>query len=126
MSEQTKDPGRMTEEERRDSPRVPMRFLVRRQGAVGDFEAREGNLSLGGLAWSGGHPEVGTRLEVRFLLPGGKDEVQVLGEVLSVREGQEGSSVHVRFIDLPMETEMSIARYLDDLELAESNSGNPA
>jgi uncharacterized protein (TIGR02266 family) len=126
MSEQMKDSGQMKEEERRDSPRVPMRFLVRREGEEGGFEAREGNLSLGGLAWSGEGPEAGARMEVRFLLPGGKDEVQVLGEVLSVREGQEGSSVHVRFIDLPMETEMSIARYLDDLELAESNSGNPA
>lgn len=126
MSEQTKDSGQTPGEERRDSPRVPMRFLVRQAGTEEGFEPREGNLSLGGLAWSGPGSEVGSRLEVRFLLPGGKDEVQALGEVLHVHQGPEGASVHARFIELPVEAEMSIARYLDDLELAESKPGSDA
>ena len=37
-----------------------------------------------------------------------------------------GTSAHVRFLDLPAETELLIARYLDDLELAESKEGGGA
>jgi hypothetical protein len=123
MSEQSNDSGQRLENDRRDSPRVAMRLSVRRAGTSDTFEPREGNLSLGGFAWYGAALPVGTKVEVRILLPGSKEELQARGEVLHVGHGSRGSSSHVRFLELPVEAEMSIARYLDDVELAESQSG---
>ncbi|HEX8436370.1 PilZ domain-containing protein [Archangium sp.] len=122
MSEQSKDSGQQLENDRRDSPRVEMRLSVRRAGTSDTFEPREGNLSLGGFAWYGSALPVGTKVEVRILLPGAKEALLARGEVLHVGHGSRGSSAHVRFLELPVEAEMSIARYLDDVELAESRS----
>jgi len=123
MSEQSKDGSQRPGNDRRESPRVPMRIRVRRENTSLAFDSREGNISLGGFAWFGAALSVGQKVEARFTLPGSTEEIQVRGEVLHVGHGSRGSSAHVRFLDLPVETEMLIARYLDDLELAESKSG---
>jgi hypothetical protein len=121
MNEQSNDRVRVSDDERRESPRVSMRFLVRRADTADMFESREGNLSLGGFAWFGAALPVGSKVEVRFTLPGSIDEFHLRGEVLNVGHGSKGSSAHARFLELPVEAEMRIARYLDDLELSESN-----
>ena len=123
MSEQSKNSDQRSEMDRRDSPRVSMRFRVRRAGTADTFDSREGNLSLGGFAWFGSAMPVGTKVEAHFNLPGSPEELQVRGEVLHVGHGSRGTSAHVRFLDLPVEAEMRIARYLDDVELEESKAG---
>jgi hypothetical protein len=125
MSEQSKNSGQRPETERRESPRVAMRFRVRRVGTE-TFDSREGNLSLGGFAWFGAALPVGTKVDARFNLPGSSEEIEVRGEVLHVGYGSRGTSAHVRFLDLPVEAELSIARYIDDVELEESKSGGGA
>ena len=102
-------------EDRRDSPRVPMRLRVRRAGGPGDFETHDGDLSLGGCAWHGAGMEAGTKVEVRFNLPILPDEVEAVGEVLQVTNGPQGPASRVRFLDLPVEAELAIARHLDDV-----------
>ncbi|NVJ22669.1 MULTISPECIES: PilZ domain-containing protein [Myxococcus] len=104
-------------EDRRDSPRIPMRLKVRRAGSSADFEARDGDLSLGGCAWNGPGLEAGAKVEVRFTLPILPDEVEARGEVLHVTDGPQGPAAHVRFEDLPVEAELAIARHLDDMRL---------
>ena len=104
-------------EERRESPRVPMRVEVRRVGAA-DYEARQGDLSLGGFAWHGTPLEVGAQVEVRLVLPGAGGEVLGRGEVLQVTDSPQGPHSHARFVELSMEAELAIARYLDDVALA--------
>jgi hypothetical protein len=121
MAEQNDSPGGRGEE-RRDSPRVPMRFLVRLAGSGAEFEAREGDLSLGGCAWKGGGMAPGTQVELRFLLPSLPDELLVRGEVLKLTDGPQGAATHARFVELPVETELAIARYLDDVELGARKS----
>lgn len=105
-------------EDRRESPRVPMRLLVRRAGSGAVYEAWPGDLSLGGAAWQGGALEVGAEVELRFKLPSAEAELHARGEVLKVTETAEGPRTHVRFVELSMEAERAIARYLDDLALA--------
>jgi hypothetical protein len=104
-------------EERRDSPRVPMNFMVRRAGSDASYEPREGDLSLGGCAFKGTALEPGTGLEVRFRLPNLTDELKVRGEVLTTPEASQGGPTRVRFLDLPVEVELSIARHLDETAL---------
>jgi len=121
MAEQNDSTGPKSEE-RRDSPRVPMSFLVRRAGSEAVFESREGDLSLGGCAFRSEALEPGTPLEVRFRLPTLTDELKVRGEVLPAPDVAQGGPTRVRFVELPVEVELSIARHLDDMALAASKS----
>jgi hypothetical protein len=102
-------------EERRESPRVPMSFQVRRAGSEAEFESHQGDLSLGGCAFRGKALEAGTPLELRFSLPSVEKELQVRGEVLA---GSDGTATRVRFLDLAVEAELAIARHLDNMALA--------
>ncbi len=99
-------------EDRRDSWRVPIRLLVRDAALGGSFEERAGNLGLGGVYYTEGHPPVGNRVELRFLLPGTRQEIQATGEILRVSREGGTFGAHVRFAEMPVETELAIARYL--------------
>ncbi len=121
MAEQTDSTNRKGDE-RRDSPRVPMSFGVRRAGSEAPFESHEGDLSLGGCAFRGAVLEPGANIELRFRLPNFPAELNVRGEVLVGTELGVGSATRVRFIDIPVEAELAIARHLDDLELAAPKS----
>ena len=99
-------------EDRRDSQRVPIRLLVRDATLGGSFEEREGNLALGGVYFTEGHPPQGNQVEVRFIIPGTRDEVRATGEILRVSREGESFGTHVKFRDLPLETELAIARFL--------------
>jgi uncharacterized protein (TIGR02266 family) len=104
------------EEDRRDSHRVPIRLLVRETALGGSFEERSGNLSLGGVYFTDGHPPFGTRVELRFMVPGARGEVRCEGDILRVTRAAGGFGAHVRFQQLPLETELAIARYLEKAE----------
>jgi len=106
-------PGTVSWEDRRDSLRVPIRLLVRDAELGGSFEEREGNLALGGVFFAEGYPPVGNRVEVRFVLPGTRDEVHAAGEILRVSREGGRFGAHVKFADLPLEVERAIARFLD-------------
>ena len=94
--------------DRRESARVPVRLLVRDLALGGSFEARDGNLGLGGLFFEALHPPAGQRLEVRFLLPGVEGEVGVAFEERAQRLGEDGVEVggvealHHGFDDQPL------------------------
>jgi uncharacterized protein (TIGR02266 family) len=107
------NPGAVSGEDRRDSLRVPIRLLVRDADLGGSFEERDGNLALGGVYFAEGHPPTGNRVEVRFVLPGTRDEVRAAGEILRVSREGGRFGAHVRFTDLPLEVERAIARFLD-------------
>lgn len=100
-------------DDRRDSARVPIRLMVRDLELGGSFEERAGNLALGGVYFTEGHPPVGNRVELRFFLPGSNDEVRATGEVLRVTRDGTAFGAHVRFEDLPLESELAIARFLE-------------
>ncbi|RYZ34970.1 MAG: pilus assembly protein PilZ [Myxococcaceae bacterium] len=116
MSEQNEnqDADNKAAEDRRDSPRVPMRLKVRWQGGTETFLDRAGDLSLGGAGWVGEALNPGQTVEVRFALPPSLEEVQVNGEVLPPKAGAEGPVVRVRFQELPVEVELAIAKHLDE------------
>jgi len=106
----------ISEDERRDSPRVPMSFLVRDVGLRdGEWEERQGDLSLGGISWRGKTAPHGTEVDVRFRLPLVPKEVRARGEILRVKAAGVGIDFHLRFTDLDVRSELAIARFLDDL-----------
>jgi hypothetical protein len=100
-------------DDRRDSGRIPIPLLVRDAALGGSFEPYEGNLGLGGVWFDAFHPPVGSRVEVRFILPGAPGEIRVVGEVLRVSREGDRFGAHVRFVDIPLEAELAIARFLE-------------
>lgn len=100
-------------DERRDSPRVPMTFLVRDVAEGGSYLERDGDLSLGGIYWKGKSPPFGTQVEVRFRLPGVPKELRARAEIIRVMEQAQNLDFHVRFVELDVADELAIARYLD-------------
>ncbi len=105
-------PAAQAESDRRDSLRVPLELLVRDVALGGSFEPFQGNLGIGGVYFEAFHPPVGSRLELRFLVPGGREEVRATGEVLRISREGPRFGAHVKFVDIPLEAELAIARYL--------------
>jgi hypothetical protein len=101
-----------SEADRRDSQRVPIHLLVRDAALGGSFEDRDGNLGIGGVYFDALHPPVGSRMELRFLVPGAQDEIHAIGEVLRVSREGERFGAHVKFADISLDAELAIARYL--------------
>ncbi len=101
-----------TDDDRRDSLRVPVELLVRDAALGGSFEPYHGNLGLGGVWFDAFHPPVGSRLELRFLVPGGREEVRATGEVLRISRDGPRFGAHVKFVEIPLEAELAIARFL--------------
>ena len=100
------------ESDRRDSMRVPIQLLVRDAGLGGSFEPYIGNLGIGGVYFEALHPPVGSRIELRFLIPGAREEIRVAGEVLRVTREGARFGAHVRFVEIPLDAELAIARFL--------------
>lgn len=96
--------------DRRDSKRIPVRLLVREPALGGSYEARDGNLSIGGVLYWALHPPIGGRVEIRFFIPGFKREVLAIGEVLRVSREGARFGTHVRFVEIPLDAEMTLAR----------------
>jgi hypothetical protein len=104
--------GQAPETDRRDSQRVPIALLVRDAALGGSFEERIGNLSLGGVFFESLHPPVGSRLEVRFMLSGAREEIRATCEVLRVSREGTRFGVHLRFLEIPLDAELAVARFL--------------
>jgi uncharacterized protein (TIGR02266 family) len=102
--------------DRRESLRVPMRLMVRQAALGGSYDEHAGNLSLGGVFFKEGHPPFGTKVELRFLLPGENVEVRAAGEILQISREETGYGAHVRFEDLSLEEELAIARFLEGVD----------
>jgi len=101
--------------ERRDSPRVPMKFLIRDKAEGGSFDEYQGDLAVGGAFFHGRYPPTGTLYEVRFHLPGMGKDIRLTGELLRVRDEARGKGYHLKFKDVDLDSELAIAKYLDDL-----------
>ncbi|MBL8956689.1 MAG: PilZ domain-containing protein [Myxococcaceae bacterium] len=110
-----KSDRRIKDDERRDSPRVPMKFLLRDMTEGGSYVEREGDLSLGGIYWKGKYPPHGTDVEVRFRLAGVTKEIRAKGEIIRVMDRGNNIDFHVRFVELDVSSELAIAKYLDEV-----------
>ena len=98
-------------DDRRDSQRIPFTFQVRERALGGSFEPREGNLSIGGVYFSGAHPPTGAVVELRFMVPGHDHEVSAVGEVIRVSRDDERFGAHIRFTEIPLDCELALARF---------------
>ncbi len=105
---------RRDSDDRRDSPRVPMHFLVRDIAEGGSYVEREGDLAIGGIFWKGKYAALGTEVEVRFRLTGVPKEIRAKAEIIRVENQGKGLNFHVRFTELDVMSELAIAKFIDE------------
>jgi hypothetical protein len=108
-----KGSGAAADDDRRDYPRVPMQFEVRRVERGEDFQSRSGDLSVGGFSCVGAALSDVERVEVRFRLPGSPEPLQARGQVVRLSDSPEGPVAHVAFLDAPVAFELAVARFLE-------------
>lgn len=101
-----------SDDDRRDSQRVPIELLVRDAALGGSFEPYRGNIGIGGVYFDALHPPAGSKVELRFMVPGARVEVQAVGEVLRVSREGVRFGAHVKFLEIPLDAELAIARFL--------------
>jgi hypothetical protein len=97
--------------DRRDSPRVPFRFLARCAVDGEAYEETRGDLSIGGVFWGTTHAPHAPEVEVRVVLPGEHSEICARGQIV----GRRDAGLHIRFTALSQDDEMAIARYIDEV-----------
>lgn len=98
--------------DRRESRRVAVELQIRDLALGGSFEPKRGNLALGGVFFDDLHAPAGDRVEVRFLLPGGRQVIHAMAEVIEAVPAGDVFGVRLRFVEIPLEDEMAIARCL--------------
>ncbi len=103
----------MSSAERRQSPRVPVSIWVEEYKGEDLYLQQAGNLSVGGVFFERTIPHpIGTRVKLRFQLPGLAAPIEASGEVVSTRQ-EAGMGAGIRFVDLPAETERTIREYVE-------------
>jgi hypothetical protein len=98
-------------QDRRDSPRVPFRFLARCAVDSEAYEETRGDISTGGVFWGTAHDPHAHEVEVRVVLPGEHSEIHARGQIV----GRRNAGIHIRFTALSHDDEMAIARYIDEV-----------
>lgn len=99
-------------EERRTSPRAPVRLWVVDPGESGVPTVYEGEVSLGGASWWTRYPPLAAEVDIHFRLPEGF-ELKTRARVLRVMDDGADHRVQVKFTDLPVKSELALARYLE-------------
>ena len=87
--------------------------MVRERALGGSFEEQSGNLSLGGIYFTG-HPPAGRRRRSRSAscVPGDDEEIEAAGEVIRVRRDRRPLRLPHPLHRDPVEGELAVARYL--------------
>lgn len=99
--------------DRRESPRLPIKVWVKNT-ASNKFEQVDGDLSVGGMHFVDKLPIEGKKIDLRFKIPGRDEEVHVAGEVIKISKKQTGYGAHVRFGEMDIDTQLAIARFIDE------------
>lgn len=132
MTEERKDRRNQDSEralasDRRDSPRLLMRFEVR-SSETDAFVACDGDVSLGGAFYVAQEPPLPGPLEVRIQIPGsplGEGTTVTCGaEVVRTHRSGDGTwGVHLAFRGLSLEDERALARFIDSYLQEKASAG---
>ncbi len=99
--------------DRRRDIRVPVNIWVEEYQGDDVYFQQAGNLSVGGVFFERTIPHpIGTKVGLRFSIPGSEGVIETTGEVVSV-PSDEDFGAGIRFIDLDPVEEQIIREYID-------------
>jgi uncharacterized protein (TIGR02266 family) len=100
--------------ERRTSQRLPVQLHVIETHEDSTYFQRTANLSSGGLYLEGTMPHPpGTRVRLRFALPGDEAMIEVTAEIMPAGKDAE-LGMGVRFLDLSPKDRERIDRFIEE------------
>ena len=99
--------------ERRQGSRVPVQIWVEEKTDHELYFQRSANLSAGGIYLENTIPHpVGTRVNLRFSLPGDDQKIEVRAEVAAAIAGEEEFGMGLKFVDLADGVLEQIKKYI--------------
>lgn len=97
-------------EDKRRQRRIPVELWIEVEGEGALYYQRASNLSVGGAYFTQTFPlPVGTKVQLRFSLPGDERQIECGGEIVNAKELGMG----VRFLDLKDEDNGRIEALID-------------
>jgi uncharacterized protein (TIGR02266 family) len=99
--------------ERRHGARVPVQIWVEEKTDRELYFQRSANLSAGGIYLENTIPHpVGTRVNLRFSLPGDEKKIEVRAEVAAAIAGEEEFGMGLKFVELDAGAQEQIQKYI--------------
>jgi uncharacterized protein (TIGR02266 family) len=100
--------------DRRTEARLPLDLWVEEEKGNELYFRRTGNLSLGGVWFEQTIPHaLGTRVRLRFSLPGVQSPIETLAEIVNTPPTKEALGMGLRFVDLSEAARATLQSFLD-------------
>jgi len=101
--------------ERRRDDRVPISIWVEETKGEELYYQQAGNLSVGGVFFERTIPHpIGTKVNLRFELPGREGVIETIGEVVNVPDDPKGLGAGIKFLELDPIEQRLIQEYVDE------------
>lgn len=101
--------------DRRHASRVPLDLWVEEEKGNELYFRRTGNVSVGGIYFEQTIPHaLGTRVKLRFSLPGSPDVIEAAGEIVNTPQVKDGLGMGLRFTEVPPEALTRLQKFLDE------------
>jgi len=100
----------VSDSDRRTQTRVPVEMWVEEEADNAVYFQRSANLSSGGLYLENTVPHpVGTKVRLRFTLPGDETPISTQAEIVKT---ESRLAMHLKFVDLPADASTRIERFI--------------
>jgi uncharacterized protein (TIGR02266 family) len=100
--------------DRREHARVPLDLWVEEEKGNELYFRRTGNVSTGGIYFEQTIPHaLGTKVRLRFSLPGSPDVIEALGEIVNTPSVKDGLGMGLRFTDVPADAMKRLESFLE-------------
>jgi uncharacterized protein (TIGR02266 family) len=100
--------------ERRRFARAPIDLWVEEERGNELYFRRTGNVSLGGVYFEQSIPHpLGTRVKLRFSLPGEDDLIEAFGEIVNTPGVKDGLGMGLSFLQIDTAAKKRLADFID-------------
>lgn len=101
--------------DRRTAGRIPLDLWVEEEKGNELYFRRTGNVSLGGIYFEQTIPHaLGTRVKLRFSLPGTTSVMEAAGEIVNTPQVKDGLGMGLRFTDVSPEVLRALGKFLEE------------
>jgi uncharacterized protein (TIGR02266 family) len=99
---------------RRGGARAPLDLWVEEEHGNELYFRRTGNVSKGGVYFEQTIPHaLGTRVKLRFSLPGDPEVIEAFGEIVNTPNVKDGLGMGLKFIEMSPEHKKRLAKFVD-------------
>lgn len=101
--------------DRRTAGRVPLDLWVEEEKGNELYFRRTGNVSLGGIYFEQTIPHaLGTRVKLRFSLPGSTEVMEAAGEIVNTPQVKDGLGMGLRFTEISPSVQRALGKFLEE------------